>query len=183
MPEHTQRLVLCYHKQINMGYSYYDTPDGEDCFKKLWYTTKFAAVSGLVVSAIDVRLYSHTQGIYPTAARFAHFTFPFIGIAAAFTATTCVATSVRHKDDKLNYIIGAFAAGGVFGAWRKSVMAGFAGSLFFSALAFLKKTSLEDGWELVPNKIPLRTYGSLRGSRHDWTITAPPQKTWKESED
>lgn len=61
-------------------------------------------------------------------------------------------------------------------------MAGFAGSLFFSALAFLKKTSLEDGWELIPNKAPLRTYGSLRGSRHDWTITATPQKTWKESE-
>lgn len=166
-----------------MGYSYYDTPDGEDCFKKLWYTTKIAGVSGLVVSAIDVRLYSHTQGLYPTAARFAHFTFPFIGMAAAFTATTCIATSVRRKDDRLNYFLGACAAGGVFGAWRKSIFSGFTASLFLGFLAIVKKASLEEGWEIFPDDIPLQMYGSLRGSRHDWTLTKPRPKTWKESED
>lgn len=166
-----------------MGYSYYDTPDGEDCFKKLWYTTRFAAVSGLVVSAIDVRLYSHTQGLYPTAARFAHFTFPFIGMAAAFTATTCLATSVRQKDDKLNYILGACAAGGVFGAWRKCAFSGFVGSVVLSFMAVVKKISLEEGWEPFPNYAPLHMYGSLRGARHDWTLTKPRPKTWKESEE
>lgn len=166
-----------------MGYSYYDTPDGEDCFKKLWYTTKIAAVSGLVVSAIDVRLYSQTQGIYPTAARFAHFTFPFIGMAAAFTATTCIATSVRRKNDKINYFLGGCAAGGIFGAWRKSILAGFTSSLVFGVLAVVKKMSLEEGWDIIPKDIPLHMYGSLRGSRHDWTLTAPRPKTWKETED
>jgi NADH dehydrogenase (ubiquinone) 1 alpha subcomplex subunit 11 len=164
-----------------MGYSYYDTPDGEDCFKKLWYTTKIAAVSGLVVSAIDVRLYSHAQGLYPTAARFAHFTLPFIGMAAAFTATTCLATSVRHKNDKLNYFLGGCAAGGVYGAWRRSFVAGFAGSIILGTMAVVKKMSLEEGWEIIPEEI-LHSYGSLRGSRHDWTVTAPRPKTWKESE-
>jgi NADH dehydrogenase (ubiquinone) 1 alpha subcomplex subunit 11 len=166
-----------------MGYSYYDTPDGEDCFKKLWYATRIATISGLVVSVVDVRLYSHTRGLYPTAARFAHFTFPFIGIAAAFTATTCIATSVRHKDDKLNYFLGGCAAGGVYGAWRKSILAGITSSIIFGALAVVKKLSLEEGWQFVPENRPLRMYGSLRGSRHDWTLTAPRPVTWEKSED
>lgn len=174
---------MSYQKEIKMAYSYYDTPDGEDCFKKLWYTTKIAAVSGLVASAIDVRLYSHTQGLYPTAARFAHFTFPFIGMAAAFTATTCIVTSVRHKDDRINYILGACAAGGVYGAWRKSVLAGFVGSVALGLAAVVKKISLEDGWKLYPDRIPYQMFGTHRSYRRDWTLTKPRPKTWKESED
>ncbi|KDR18623.1 NADH dehydrogenase [ubiquinone] 1 alpha subcomplex subunit 11 [Zootermopsis nevadensis] len=166
-----------------MGYSYYDTPDGEDCFKKLLYTARIAAVSGVIVSVVDVRLFSRTQGFYPTVARFAHFTFPFIGMAAAFTATTCIATSARHKDDKLNYFLGGCVAGGVFGAWRKSILAGFTGSLILGALAVAKKVSLEEGWQFIPKGAPLRKYGNVRMARHDWTLTAPRPKTWKESED
>jgi NADH dehydrogenase (ubiquinone) 1 alpha subcomplex subunit 11 len=90
---------------------------------------------------------------------------------------------VRHKDDKLNYILGGCAAGGVFGAWRQSVSFGFLGSLVFGLMAVVKKISLEEGWELFPHHAPLRMYGSLRGSRHDWTLTKPRPKTWKESED
>ena len=165
-----------------MGYSYYDTPDGHDCFKKMWYLTKIAGVTGLAVSAVDVRLYSHTQGFYPTAARFVHFTFPFIGMAAAFTAGTCMATNLRHKDDTLNYFLGGCAAGAVFGAWRKSGVAGVLASAFFGVAAIVKKTSLRDGWELIPEPV-LRSYGSVISSRHDFTLTKPPPKLWKTKED
>ena len=165
-----------------LGYSYYDTPDGHDCFKKLGYTTSIAGLSGLVVSAVDVRLYSHTQGFYPTAARFVHFTFPFMGMAAAFTAATCMATNLRHKDDKLNYFIGGCAAGAVFGAWRKSGVAGVVASAFLGAAAFVKKSSLEEGWEIIP-KAPLKMHGGVFTSRHDYTLTQGPPKTWKTKED
>jgi hypothetical protein len=90
---------------------------------------------------------------------------------------------VRRKDDRLNYVLGACVAGGVFGAWRKSAFAGFVGSLFFGLLAVVKKSSLEQGWELIPDTSQHRMYGSLRGSRHDWTLIKPRPKTWKESED
>ena len=33
-------------KTEKMGYKYYDTPDGEDCFLKMWYLSKNAAVLG-----------------------------------------------------------------------------------------------------------------------------------------
>ncbi|KAJ9581536.1 hypothetical protein L9F63_023285 [Diploptera punctata] len=165
-----------------MGYNYYDTPDGQDCFKKLWFTTKIAGVTGLAISAVDVKIHSHTQGFYPTAARFVHFTFPFIGIAAAFTATTCMLTNLRHKDDKLNYFLGGCAAGSVFGAWRKSVVAGVVASAFFGVAAFVKKSSLEEGWELAPEP-KLRTFGSVFSSRHDYTLTKPPPKLWKTQEE
>ncbi|PSN30416.1 hypothetical protein C0J52_25443 [Blattella germanica] len=165
-----------------MGYSYYDTPDGQDCIQKIWYTSKIAGVVGLAVSAIDVRLYSHTQGFIPTAGRFAHFTFPFIGMAAAFTAGTCIATNWRQKDDKLNYFLGGCAAGAIFGAWRKSGVAAFAAAASLGALAVVKKMSLEEGWEFFPEP-PLHTYGSIRNTHHDWTITTAPPKLWKTKEE
>lgn len=160
-----------------MGYSYYDTPEGQDCFPKLWYTSKYAALAGLGVSTYDVLMYSRPQGYFQTVARFAHFTVPFVGMAAAFTATTCLANTMRHKDDKLNYFMGGCASGAVFGAWRGSGFAGFLACLAFGGAAVIKKISLEEGWSFVPENPP-RVFGTLRGVTHDSTVMRNPASSW-----
>ncbi|KAG8237266.1 hypothetical protein J437_LFUL011296 [Ladona fulva] len=164
-----------------MSYNYYDTPDGEDCFKKLWLSTKYAATIGLAYSTADVLLYSHPKGYYQTVARYAYITGPLVGMAAAFTATTCVATSMRKKDDYLNYILGGCASGSILGAWRKSPHAGFVASILFSGAAVVLKSFVENKWNPFP-KIE-RIYGVVDHHKHDWTIIADRPKGWKTSED
>ncbi|KAK7864964.1 hypothetical protein R5R35_004946 [Gryllus longicercus] len=160
-----------------MVYKYYDSPEGEDCFKKLWFTTKIAAAAGLTWSTLDVILHSHPQGYVQTVARYGHFTLPFIGIAAAFTTTVCVATSVRKKDDHLNYALGGAAAGSIFGIWRKSTFNGCRMGIVFIIAALVKKSSVEDGWNFFPSNI-VRQKGSLRGVRHDYSLTEERPRNW-----
>lgn len=164
-----------------MNYSYYDTPEGQDCFPKLLYTTKYAAIAGIGVSTLDVLMYSRPQGYFQTVARFAHFTAPFVGIAAAFTATTCLANTIRHKDDKLNYFMGGCASGAVFGAWRRSGYAGFIACLAFGGAAMLKKLSLEEGWSFLPEN-KLKAHNTLRGVHSDYSLIKNPAPNWSTSE-
>uniref|UniRef100_A0A7R9PDP8 NADH dehydrogenase [ubiquinone] 1 alpha subcomplex subunit 11 n=1 Tax=Timema californicum TaxID=61474 RepID=A0A7R9PDP8_TIMCA len=160
-----------------MNYNYYDTPEGEDCFLKLWYTSRVSGLTALGVSVVDVMFFSHPKGYLETLSRFGYFTFPLVGMAAAFTATTCAATNLRRKDDKLNYALGGVAAGCIYGTWQKTIKSGFVTSVLFGAFAMLKKASKEDRVGVhardqvqreVPARLdaeeaPSRELGGLRG--------------------
>lgn len=74
---------------------------------------------------------SHPQGFLPTVSRFAYWLGPAAGMATAFTTTTYMATRLRGKDDKFNYVAGACATAGVYGAWQRSALVGFSMCLFF----------------------------------------------------
>ncbi|KAF4520632.1 hypothetical protein B566_EDAN007499 [Ephemera danica] len=161
-----------------MGYSYYDSPEGQDCFPKLIYITKYSALAGLGVSTMDVLMFSHPQGYFNTISRFAHFTVPFVGMAAAFAATTCMATSLRHKDDKLNYFLGGVASGAVFGAWRRSGYAGFLACTALGVAGAIKKMSIEEGWTFQSQNSHSQTSSAL-GPRFDWTLAKDPAQVSK----
>ncbi|CAG2067181.1 unnamed protein product [Timema podura] len=159
-----------------MDYNYYDTPEGDDCFLKLWYTSKVTGVTGLGISAVDVLFYSHPKGYFETLSRFGYLTLPLVGMAAAFTATTCAATNLRGKDDKLNYALGGVAAGCIFGTWRKTIKSGFVASVLLGAFAMLKKASKEDGWEFMP-EIKYR-----ERFQQDWSLRKHRPGNWVSSE-
>ena len=78
--------------------------------------------SGLVVSTYDVMLYSKTQGYMPTLACYLRNTLPIAAAGATFAAVTCTSTTLRGKDDKLNYFYGGASAGGIFGVTGKSFL-------------------------------------------------------------
>lgn len=105
---------------------------------------------GVAVAASDVLLISHTKGYLQTAGRFAYYMGPMTAMAASFAATTCIATSLRGTDDKLNYVIGAASSGAIFGAWRNSVGAGINAAVILSVAGYLKKKSVDEGWDLFP---------------------------------
>lgn len=156
---------------------YYDHPDGEDAFGKIVATNKYALSAGLAWSMFDVLTLTKPQGYGPTLGRFAYNTGPLMGMATAFTLTTLTATNVRGKDDKFNYFLGGFAAGGVFGAWKHNHVAGLCAGLFLGIAGVIKKMSVEQGWEFFPDT-PLRQYGGLNIASNDWTIMPDPPKNW-----
>lgn len=158
-----------------MGYKYYDTPEGQDAFKKLGVTMKYAGAFGLAYSTLDVLTLSHPKGYGNVIGRYAYFTFPMLGMAAAFTTTTYIATNARGKDDKLNYVFGALAASGVCAAWQKSPIAGLWGGIFFSTAAILKKSSIQDGWVFFPEVKPMT--GTVNSHKSDWSLTKDRPKT------
>ncbi|XP_047473562.1 NADH dehydrogenase [ubiquinone] 1 alpha subcomplex subunit 11-like [Penaeus chinensis] len=87
-----------------MGYT--DNPDGKECFQKIWACTKYSGMLGLVVSTYDVLMYTKPQGYVPTLGAYIRSTVPLAGAGAVFAAVTCASTSLRGKDDKLNYFLG-----------------------------------------------------------------------------
>ncbi|KAF5308194.1 hypothetical protein FQR65_LT06374 [Abscondita terminalis] len=124
----------------------------------------------------DVLLHSHPKGYVAALGRYGYFCIPMLGMSSAFVIFTDLATNLRGKNDKLNWVIGACAAGLIFGAWRRSKPAGFFGSLAFSGAAMLKKDSLENNYPLfdVPRHYK---YGGIRTTR-DWTLTAHRPGNW-----
>ena len=87
----------------------------------------------------DILLLSHPKGYVQTAGRFAHYMLPMAGMAATFAGAVCIATSVRGKDDRLNYVLGALSSAGIYGAARRSANAGLSAALFLGTAAYIKK--------------------------------------------
>lgn len=159
-----------------MGYKYYDTPKGEDVHKKLWVATKYAGAAGLMISTADVMLHSYPKGYLQTIGRYGYITGPFIATAATFTIASNLLTSIRKKDDSINYFLGGVAAGSVVGAWRKSLMAGFVAAMALGTLAVVKKSSIDEGWVFMP---PMeRAFSGVNTQAYDFTLTAERPRNW-----
>ncbi|XP_053688243.1 uncharacterized protein LOC128737596 [Sabethes cyaneus] len=156
---------------------YYDNPEGTDLVGKMIATNKYALALGVGFSSFEVLMVSKPKGIMPSLARYVYFTGPFVGMASAFTVGAYTANRLRGKDDLINYVVGAFAAGGVYGAWRRSIVAGAVSGLFFSIAGIAKKISLEEGWEFFP-AVTKHAYGSLNPKRYDFTLTEERERGW-----
>lgn len=158
-------------------YSYFDTPDGEDIAQKLWYVLKPATIFGLGWATMDVMLYSHPKGYFQTLGRYAYIAAPAIGMASSFVLATNAAANIRKKDDKLNWVIGGCAAGSVFGIWRKSTIRGFGACAVFSLAALVKKSALQYGWVLIPDKFNA-VNGGVSSVRQDWSLMQERPRNW-----
>lgn len=95
-------------------------------------------------------LLSHPKGYAQTAGRFVYYMGPLTVMAASFAATTCIANSIRGKDDRLNYVIGAASSGAIYGAWKNSLSAGLNAVVVLGIAAYFKKKSVEEGWAFFP---------------------------------
>ncbi|XP_014272105.1 NADH dehydrogenase [ubiquinone] 1 alpha subcomplex subunit 11 [Halyomorpha halys] len=164
------------------GYSYFDTPDGEDCMKKLFFCTKKAGYFGLFASTMDVLLYSHPKGYRAILGRYAYVTLPITAMGAAFSAATCAATNIRKKDDQVNYAIGGLAVGGIWGVWKKSYKFGVYGGFALAFFAVIIKDSFQNNWPLF-NPITRKSPYDPFWIRQDWSLTKDPGRTWKRGDE
>lgn len=116
----------------------------------------------------DILLLSHPKGYLQTAGRFVHYMGPMTAMAAAFAGTVCIATSVRGKDDRLNYVLGALSSASIYGAARKSVNAGLGAAVTLGVIAYIKKWNNELGRK-VSNLQPVTKVRLFDTRTHDYS--------------
>ncbi|XP_037086999.1 uncharacterized protein LOC119107731 [Pollicipes pollicipes] len=158
------------------GYQYYDTKDGEDCHKKIWFMTKTALVFSAWAAPSYCALVTKPVGAWQTAHGLGYITIPMVTSAATFAATACALTNLRGKDDLLNPMAGGFAAGSIFGAWKHCMWTGARWGGIFAVTAFFFKAAEQDKWYWweSPN-FPQK--GTVAMWKHDWTLRKDPTKT------
>ncbi|XP_050731281.1 NADH dehydrogenase [ubiquinone] 1 alpha subcomplex subunit 11-like [Eriocheir sinensis] len=151
-----------------MGYE--DHPDGKDCFHKITVATKYTGFLGLVASTVDVLMLSKTQGYVPTLGCYVKTTVPAAAAGATFAAVTCASTTMRGKDDKINYFLGGASAGGIYGFTTRSFRVGIPLAFLLGVAATVYKDSKDNGWELIPCSYN-REMGMIDPRKYDFTLT------------
>lgn len=159
-------------------FRYFDSPDGQDIFKKLQCLMKPTILTAVGIGFADIVLVSKPKGYLPTIGRLMYISSPILAASATFVLTTNGVASIRNKDDKLNWFMGGFATGTVFGALKRSGMLGFNLGMAFGFLAFLKKMAVENNFQLSPD-IKFK-YHEVHVQ--DWTFTKERPRKWLTSE-
>ncbi|XP_030322225.1 NADH dehydrogenase [ubiquinone] 1 alpha subcomplex subunit 11 [Calypte anna] len=128
---------------------YWDGPEGEDCPRRTWLTTRVGAAAGLVGAAYRIILLQPNSAV--TALQMAASdSITMATLGAVFGATTCLSAQIQEKpDDPLNYFIGGCATGAVLGARARSYMTGTTACLGFGITAALMKIGNQEGWRLA----------------------------------
>lgn len=164
------------------GYQYYDTPDGEDCVKKVIYLNKVGAILGGFYSTLDVLTMSKPVGVGNIALRYATLTLPVMAVGSTFGAVTCLSTTIRGKDDFFNYFYGGVAAGSVTGAIARNGVVGTLCAVSFGIAGMLKKYYVMKGWIMFPPLPQKNRYSSHGPWSHKFDLSMTPDdqpRGWK----
>lgn len=156
-------------------YEYFDTPDGYDVDKKLICLLKPTTLVALTVGFGEVITFSKPKGYLQGIGRVAYISSPFFASSLSFLVVTNGLASLRKKDDKLNWFLGGFSVGPVWGAFTRNRAVGFNLGLFVGALCFLKKLAVEKGYVLYNPNIKLY-HSNIVAS--DYTLTKHIPGNW-----
>ncbi|CAH0550646.1 unnamed protein product [Brassicogethes aeneus] len=162
-------------------FKFFDSPDGEDIFKKLSLALKPTILAAIGLSTADVLLYSHPKGYAKTLARYAFIGLPIIGITSTFVIVTNLAGSLRKQDGKINWFIGGAAAGSLFGVWSRRPMVGFNMAMFMGIMGSMRKSAQQHGWDVIPPSDTPIAAGTVWSVHQDWTLTAERPRGWTTS--
>ncbi|GAV07458.1 hypothetical protein RvY_17288 [Ramazzottius varieornatus] len=138
-------------------YRYYDTPEGEDCFHKTFYMSKWLFTGGCGWGLVEAWFNRHLIAGGPRATgvilrALTHSAFPAAAVGATFGAVACMSSALRKKEDDWNYTVGGLAAGAVFGALiMKSVAHGSIVMIFFGIGGYLKRTGMHGNFNFHSN--------------------------------
>uniref|UniRef100_A0A8C3PTV5 NADH dehydrogenase [ubiquinone] 1 alpha subcomplex subunit 11 n=1 Tax=Calidris pygmaea TaxID=425635 RepID=A0A8C3PTV5_9CHAR len=128
---------------------YWDGPEGEECPRRTWLTTRVGAAAGLVGTAYRIILLQPRSALAALQMAAAD-SVTMATLGAVFGVTTCLSAQVREEpDDPLNYFIGGCAAGAILGARAHSYMTGTTACLGFGITAALMKIGNKEGWRLT----------------------------------
>ncbi|CAG9760222.1 unnamed protein product [Ceutorhynchus assimilis] len=159
-------------------YYYFDTPDGEDVMKKLWCVVRPTLPTATLIGIGDVLLYSYPKGYLNSALRFTAVAAPIVGIASTFVLVTNGMTSLRKKDDKLNWFVGGFVAGSCVGLVKRNRMWGFNTGMLFGILGVIRKECAQRGYEISPSNPPRSRRGGATSCLMDLSLTAERPRNW-----
>lgn len=159
---------------LQKPYKYFDTPDGYDVGKKLICLMKPIVTIALPIGLADVILVTRPKGYLAVLGRMAYVSSPIFGASLSFLVVTNGLASIRNKEDKLNWFLGGFSAGSIFGAFARNRMLGFNLGIAFGTIAFLRKYAAECDFVLFPD---FKFYhdGPIAS---DWTLTKYRPGNW-----
>ncbi|XP_030365162.1 NADH dehydrogenase [ubiquinone] 1 alpha subcomplex subunit 11 [Strigops habroptila] len=128
---------------------YWDGPEGEQCPRRAWLTTRVGAAAGLVGAAYRIILLQPGSAL--AAVQMAALdTVTMATLGAVFGVTACLTAEIREKpEDPLNYFIGGCASGAILGARTHSYVTGTTACLGFGITAALTKIGKKEGWRLA----------------------------------
>jgi len=167
-------------------YQYYDTPDGEDVFKKIKVLAGYACRLGVAASTIDIFAISQPRCPAAFIARFWIYIPPPVAVAVTYPSVMHLLTIWRKKDTALNAGIAGMVAGSMLGAFRKSMFVGCHAAVYLGIVTiFLKHLKLQDcplapDWDLMGEEIQL---GAAYIGKFDASFYEPRPKGWIRYED
>lgn len=166
-------------------YCYYDSPDGKDLVKKLFYTNKMVTLFGFGLSASEIILVSKPIGYLNTAYRLGQLMVPMYAATSTFCIVNHIATHVRGKDDEYNYAISGFCAGALYGTLYKQKLIGMWIGVTCSIIGAAKKNSKLENYEFHPGFPEVRqsVHGDFRTPYRNWTLYDERPKGWIAAEE
>ncbi|XP_050441889.1 uncharacterized protein LOC126846497 [Adelges cooleyi] len=168
-----------------MKYSYYDSPDGKDLAKKLFYTNKNVTIIGFGLATTDIILNSKPKGYLQTLLRYGQLMTPMWAVTSTFCIVTYASTRLRDKDDVKNYGLGGFASGLMLGVFTKSYLNATWIGVIACLAAMAKKNAKLNNYEIMPT-IPTtrhQQHGDFRTPYKNWTVYEERPKGWVAAEE
>lgn len=134
------------------AYRYYDSPDGQDLFRKTEYLCRKIGRSSGCFAAADVLLGMQPKSYWSMAERYFRVFAPPVAAGAVFTTTVYIATKLRKKDDAWNHVLGGVAATHFLNRFFKNthLLWSFAFP-FLLTLYVYKDLKLKEGYEFQPD--------------------------------
>lgn len=166
-------------------YSYYDSPEGKDLFKKLFFTNKYVSIVGFGLAASEIILVSKPIGYLNTLHRFGQLMTPMIAATSAFCIVAHTSYKIRGKDDLINYTIGGYAAGSLFGVLIKQNLIGMWLGVVCAVIGATKKHSMLNGYQIFPAfpKHRQPVHGNFRTPYRNWSLYEKRPKGWIAAEE
>jgi len=124
--------------------------DGDNYLFKTWLLAKHAGLFTAMATLADITVGTQPKDITGGIRRLGYWGIPLVGGAVTYTSVVCVASSLRKKNDQWNHTIAGLAAGGIFGACRRSIMFGFCTGIVTAVMGTLYKESILLDIELWP---------------------------------
>lgn len=133
---------------------YYDTPDGQELFKKIKIMARDSGLLGFFTSfsyAYNMKyVRNHKLGAIMVATR----TLPFLMAAVPFPIVTHALIKMRGKSDHYNYMGAGFVSGALWStAWNHNFYSGLIRATLFSlAMAFWYNHRIVEGHKLIADE-------------------------------
>lgn len=157
-------------------YSYFDTPEGEDIPKKLWYVLRPTTIIYIYCTTCDLLLYSKPVGSVAILKRFAHLALPFFTVPTAYVLVSNSLVNLREKDDVFNWVAGAASSGVMMGIWKRRLSSAFFYGGFFAAFAAIKKLTMDAGFDILPTEERFNRQARGVWAQTDWSLVRDPRK-------
>nr|XP_018906262.1 PREDICTED: uncharacterized protein LOC109036477 [Bemisia tabaci] len=171
---------------IPRSYYYYDTPDGQDLVKKLWFLTTTFGKAGVVHGALMCfDPLNPVKGPARHALRILEFTKPWMAIPCTFAITTHFLVKFREKDDILNYSIAGALSGTYMGFWYKCTGTGLNWGFLLFLVATAFKYNVSQGYSHLGGYVPInyrvQTMTSLK--EMDYSVIPEYPRNWYKAEE